>query len=161
MIVTLAVAGSQYGASGAPNWVTGESVIISESSFFLAHRLLRHACGHGSLIAFRIRILGPQRTIRADHKVRLYIVALEHLLRESDGIFLTKLFARTDVDVYLAVFRPGMHADMALRDHHKTRHSRVERIGGLDIVQMNRADFFHVNPRRVLVQHTPQQRLLT
>src|SRR5690348_4950838 len=106
MIVTRAVAGSQNGASGAPNWVTGESVIVSQSSFFLAHRPLRHARGHGSLVAFGIGIFGPQRPRRADHEVRLYIISLEHLLRECDGIFLTKILTRTDVDVNFTVLWP-------------------------------------------------------
>src|SRR5690348_11084542 len=110
MMVTRAVAGSQKGASGAPNWVTGDSPMLVVCSFFLAHRQSGLARGHCLLVALRVGRCGTQRAVATDYKVRLDITGLEYLPGESDGVLLTEFLAGTDVDIDFAILRPGVQA---------------------------------------------------
>src|ERR1700676_433982 len=103
MMVTRAVVSLQKGASGAPNWVTGESLMLVTCSFFLAHRHSSRALGHCSFVASRFGRFRTQRATGAYNKMRLNIVGLEYLPGKSDGVFLAKFLAGTHVNIDLAV----------------------------------------------------------
>src|SRR5579859_7269143 len=108
MMVTRAVAGSQKGASGAPNWVAGDSLMLGICSFFLTHRQSGLAHCHRCFVARRIGRFGTQRAVAAYYKVRLDIVGLEYLPGEGDSVLLTEFLTGTHVDIDFAIFRPGV-----------------------------------------------------
>src|ERR1700736_2527948 len=108
MMVTRAVARSQKGASGAPNWVTGDSLMLVTCSFFLAHRHSGRALGHCSFVASRFGRFRTQRATGAYNKMRLDVVGLEYIPGESDGVFLAEFLAGTHVNIDFAILRPGV-----------------------------------------------------
>src|SRR5438477_255608 len=92
----------------------------------LAHpREFRLTSSHGRFVALWIGRLWAQGTICTHHKVRLYIVGLEHLSGKGDSILLAEFFARADVDINLAVLGPGVQADVALGDDDKARETSI------------------------------------
>src|SRR5947208_14575973 len=90
----------------------------------------------------------------------LNIIRLEHLFGEGNRILLAELLAGAEVNVDLAIFWPCVHTDMTLSNHHKARHTGIQWIRRLDIVQVNGTDLLHANIPRILIPQAPDQRLV-
>src|SRR5579863_674186 len=108
MIVMRAVVGSQKGASGAPNWVTSDSLIELSISFFLVYLCFSHASCYSCFILCRVRHFRAQRASSTHDKMCFDIVGLENLFGKSQSIFPAKFFARTNVNIDFAILRPRM-----------------------------------------------------
>src|SRR5947209_15938489 len=95
----------------------------------LAHpREFCSTSSHRRFVALWVGCVWAQGTIATHHKMRLYVVGLEHLSGKGDSIFLAEFFARADVDVNLAVFGPGVQTDVALGDDDKAGETSIQRI---------------------------------
>src|SRR2546430_2407887 len=126
------------------------SVHAAGLALSLTHPRFSQACCQCFSITLGIGFLWAQGAISSHNEMGLDIICLEDLFGKGDGVFLAEFFARTDVDIHFPIFRPRVETDMALGYHDKTRHTCIQWVRRFNIIQMDRADFFHVNASWVL-----------
>src|SRR6266702_7651855 len=91
----------------------------------LSHPHFYSKCCQGRFHAYWVGRLWTQGTVATHYKMRLHIVRLENFLGKGNGIFLAEFFARADINIYFAVFRPCMQTDMALSNDNKARKAGI------------------------------------
>src|SRR6266852_4833503 len=101
-----------------------------------------------------------RRACSALDRVYFDIGGIKHSAGKAHHFGLVKFVAREDIDVYHAIGRPRVQADVAGSDDDKTGIAVVQRVAGFDIAQFDGTDLFHADARGILVKRPPQVRLI-